>query len=381
MADLIGALQDQLRVQKARRVELVVTIDGVDTKDYFERRLTSFEYVDNAENKADEVTIELQDRDQQWLYNWLPEKGCEITAKVICQDWPHAGERATLDCGKFTCDEPAEYSGPPGRVSIKAITASLTGELRDTARSKAWEHYSLERVAQEIASKNGLLLYYDAEPFDFERQDQCRESDLAFLTRLASARGVSVKVYSGRLVLFDGKKADSQAPAVTINRAKGNDMTASQYSFKVSSDGTGYDSAEVQYHDPKTRKTHKAKATRKGGKKGKKNPWDKSEWEGGWSEIMRNREGQEKTLTSNQRCESQADAERTAKSLLRNANKTELTGSVTLLGNPGLAAGMTVTLEDFGKFSGKFFIEKATHRVFGGGGYETSLELRQALEY
>lgn len=359
MANALDIIADQLRPDLARRVELAVTIDGKDATSYMDRRVLSFEYVDNAEGKGDEVSIELQDRDSQWLNYWLPEKGCVITARVTCHDWPTPRKTAVLNCGQFTCDTPAEYSGPPGKVSIKAITASLTGELRDTQRTKAWEHYSLEMVAGEIAAKNGLVLYYEAPAHDFERQDQRCESDLAFLTRLAEDCGVSVKVYDGRLVLFDGEGADAKGAAIHINRRGGNYLTAKEYSFSVSSDGTGYDSAEVQYHDPKTKKTHKVKVKVKPGIPGG------------------NRDRLSKVLKSNERCESEAGARRKAKSKLRKANKQELRGELTLMGNPGLVAGMTVQLDDFGKFSGKYFVEKATHKI--SGGYDTTIEVRPTL--
>ena len=45
------------------------------------------------------------------------------------------------------------------------------------------------------------------------------------------------------------------------------------------------------------------------------------------------------------------------------------------MGCPRIVAGQTITLEDFGDFSGTYFIKTATHKIAGSGGYTTSLEL------
>lgn len=342
----------------ARRVVLKVFIDGHDATSYLEPSLLSFEYTDQAAGKSDEVSLEMNDRDDKWINGWLPMKGSIIRAAFYCLNWCGPGQDLHLDCGTFKCDAPADYSGPPNKVSVKAVSAALTTELRETKRTKGWENYSLQGLAQEIAGKHGLELYYDAPPHQFQRQDQRRETDLAFLQRLATDRGVNLKVHDGKMILYSAQAADARGSALTINRRGGEQFTAQEYSFKVSSEDTGYDGAETEYHEPATRELRKA------------------DFKPGQGQFG----GESKILTLDERVESEADAETLAKSRLRQANKDELTGSFTIMGHPGLVSGMTVMMEDFGVFSGVYFVEKVTHRL-GGGKYTSAAEIRQTLPY
>ncbi len=52
--------------------------------------------------------------------------------------------------------------------------------------------------------------------------------------------------------------------------------------------------------------------------------------------------------------------------------------SFTLPGNTGLVAGVTVKLEDFGGWSGKYIIKQAEHTV-SSSGYTTRITLRKVL--
>ena len=72
------------------------------------------------------------------------------------------------------------------------------------------------------------------------------------------------------------------------------------------------------------------------------------------------------------------NAQQLAKNKLRKANKHENTGSLTLVGDPRLVAGVTLTLVNFGAFDGKYIVEKARHKV--GGGYTLQIELRKCLD-
>jgi hypothetical protein len=121
----VDVKQDDL----ARRAFLEVNIGGHDATSFLEPYLVSFEYTDHAAGKSDEISIELHDRDCKWLEGWLPSKGTGITARIRCLNWRGPGMHMALACGSFTCDE-ASWSGPPGKVSIKGVSASLTGPLR-----------------------------------------------------------------------------------------------------------------------------------------------------------------------------------------------------------------------------------------------------------
>lgn len=250
----------------ARRVKLHVAIGGHDATDSMAASVMEFEYIDHESGKADELRISLHDREGHWSGDWRPEKGTEINASFTVFNWVDAEKdrenEITFPCGRFVIDE-IEFSGPPDRVEIKALSASLTSSVRDTKRTRAWERYSLESIAAEIAANNGLGLMYNAREYAFGRKDQREEADLAFLQRVASSCGVKCKVHEKKLVLFDADSADRADPVLTIPK-KGSPFSPSHYRFLDSSSDTGYRRALVKYTDPATGKVQKAEVEVKG---------------------------------------------------------------------------------------------------------------------
>jgi phage protein D len=91
-------------------------------------------------------------------------------------------------------------------------------------------------------------------------------------------------------------------------------------------------------------------------------------------EIEERESGQD--LILNQKADTLADAEAIASKKLRDANKRETTGSITMIGDMRFVGSGNIDITGWGKFDGKYFIEKATHSVSKGSGYVTSLELR-----
>ena len=346
--------QDEL----ARRAVLSVSIGGHDATSFLDPYLTSFVYTDQAEGKSDELQLELHDRDGRWRGGRLPSKGTKITARIRCLNWWGAGQNLALNCGSFTCDE-VSCSGPPDTVKIKAVSASLSGPLRETVRTQGWEAFTLRGVAEDIAARNGLSLHYDADACSFERQDQRNESDLGFLQRLAEDRGVFVKVREDRLILYSAEKADARGAALGFQRSGDGYGVVSEYDFKEKSEGTAFRACVVEYHDPATRELRTYTY----------NP----------SGAALTEETTAKALDLDSRVESEAAALALAKNRLRSANQGECTGGFTVMGHPGLVAGLTVGMSGFGKFDGKYFVTKAVHSL--GGKYTTKAEIRRTLGY
>lgn len=333
----------------ARRVILAVTIDGHDVAGAFAPYLLDFSYKDQIGGKSDEVQLSLHNRDGRFSGEWALKKGLPVEAEIICEDWEEPGESLSLPCGSFKIDE-IEFSGPPDKISIKAVSADLTGPLRDTKKTRAWENTSLSAVAGQIAGENGLELFYSAPDHPFERQDQRNESDISFLNRISGDRGCHCKVHNGKLAIFDAEMAEQAGPSLAIPK-KGEIYSPTSYSFKVSSSQTAYSGAETAYTDPKTGTTHKASV-----KSGKKTDG-------------------EKNLTIQTRAESPGQAITLGRAKLHEQNQKEETVNLEIMGCPKIAAGQTVELTDFGTFSGTYSVRTATHKVGGSGGYTTSLEL------
>ncbi|MDR2821039.1 MAG: hypothetical protein LBB60_10990, partial [Desulfovibrio sp.] len=344
--------QNQEDTQFARRVKVHVTIGGHDATDYLQPYLLDFSFTDNAGKKADEVQITLHDRDGKWNSEWMPKKGMEVDAIIECMDWFKPGENVSLPCGSFRIDE-LEFSGPPDKVTIKAVTSALTTGLRDTSKTRAWENTGLQTVAGQIAEENDLeLMYEDDDDDNFERQDQRDESDLAFIDRLAEERGMYCKAHDGKLILVNEKAAEQARPVLTVSREGAGMLSAKSWNFKQSSSKTGHRKASVSYTDPAEGVTHTAEV-----------------------QAADAAEKDEKTLALNQRVESSGQAIKGAASALHKSNKKENTATVEVMGHPGIVAGITLDLTGFGDFSGRYIVKKAEHKVGGSGGYATSLEL------
>ena len=88
-------------------------------------------------------------------------------------------------------------------------------------------------------------------------------------------------------------------------------------------------------------------------------------------------EGQ--TLKINERVINRDEARNLAMRRLRQKNKGEVQAEFTLAGDVRLVAGVTLNVEGWGMFDGKYIIETAAHNV-GAGGYTVGVKLRRVLE-
>jgi len=344
----------------SRRVIISVTIGGHDATSYLSPSLLSFSYTDNASGKADSLQIELQDREGKWAGAWAPKKGTEIKASFRCMDWFGEGQHGGLNCGSFKVDE-KDLSGPPDKISLKAVSASLSGGLRETFRDKSWEGHTLKGVADEIAGVHGLSLVYEAPELTFARQDQREESDLAFISRLAGQRGINVKVHDDKLVLYGAKEADARPAGLVISKT-GGQFSPKSYRLKEKSEGTAFTGCVVSYRDPDTQQVHSWSFDAKGNR------------------VESAASDAQKVWAVNKRVESEAEARKMAQDALRAKNQGEHTGSLEIMGHPGLVAGMTLSLVGFPEdYDGSYFVEKAEHKI--GSGYTTSVEIRRTLGY
>lgn len=336
----------------ARRTKLSVSIAGIDVTSYISPDLKDFSFKDNAKGKADEVQLSLTDKDGKWQKEWFIKKGSPVKASLICLDWYRPGENKSLPMGLFTVDE-VDLSGPPDIIRVKAVSASKASALSEEARTKGWENYNLEGIAQEIANKNGYSLIYDAPEIPFSRLDQREVSDLAFLNQVAKGYGVNLKVHDGQIILFGAREWDAKDITFTIHK-KGKALSPTRYSFKESSQGTSKE-AKVTYHDPARRATIEEVA------KIEENP------PSGQALILRHR------------AENPSQAIALTKGALRQSNEKEKTGNLEWMGFPMLYAGMNIACLGWGQYDGKYFVESVEHKL--GPAYTTSAEIRKTLDY
>lgn len=343
----------------ARRTEIVIYFDGTDITEPIRPYLLSMSYTDNEEDQADDLQIELQDRDELWAQSWLNQAieaasaaKLKIRAYIIQKNWLGDGKNTTLPCGEFELDD-VSGQGPPATISINGTSLPFSSQIRQTKKSKAWEAYCLSGIAKEIAASNGLKCLYEAasDPM-YERKEQNKTSDIEFLQSLCHDAGISLKITDGTLVLFDQSAYEKQPPVCTIKKGRG----YSQYTLSTGAADTQYSSCRVSYVDAS----------------------------GTCIEGTARTEDYNEDDTNNQQLEisakvyTAAEARQLAEKKLRLHNKFYMTASFTLPGSPELVSGVTVMVEGFGAWDGKYFVKQATHSV-DDSGYTTKVDLRKVL--
>ncbi|MDE7243565.1 MAG: hypothetical protein K2O18_06265, partial [Oscillospiraceae bacterium] len=323
---------------KTRRTEVEVTFDGVDITDSIKPYLLSVTYTDNEEGGVDDLQIKVQDREGNWLQSWLDEvidaaagAGLKFSAEITTKNW---GNDSTLPTGDFELDS-VSADGPPSTVTIKGTSLSFSSPIRQTKKSKAWEKYTLSGIANEIAGANGLSCMFESasDPF-YDRAEQRKTSDSAFLSKLCKDAGISLKATDGQLVLFDQSKYEAQAPVKIIKRGKEGGYT--NYSLSVGSADNQYGSCRVSYMDPGSGECI----------------------EGTYSDD------EEKTgqcLEISAKVADAAEAKTLAEKRLRLHNKLTRLVKFTFPDAPAFVAGVTIQLEDWGGWDGKYIFKQAVH--------------------
>ena len=334
----------------SRGVHLIINYKKVDISNDIRKYIVGLSYTDSATGEADSIDITLEDKEGLWHKTWLPQKGDMIDASFYVENWEIKKEKQLLPCGSFEIDD-ISLSGPPDVMSIKGQSVPVSSNIKLTNKTKAWKKIKLSKIAKDIAANSKLsCLFESLEDPEYDSIDQVKEPDLIFLQKLCSDAGLSLKVTTGQIVIFDEYAYECKEPVLTLIRGKSNILS---YSFANKTNDSGYKSCRVRYTDAKTNKTVDATFT------------DKSKSNGPILEV-------------NEQVKSYTDAIKLAKSKLREKNKQESTGSISVMGNVRLVAGVTILIKEWGAFDGKYIVNKATHNIVGG--YTTDIEISKCLE-
>lgn len=351
MADNVSIMDTKKEL--ARRTELNLAFSGKDISKDMARYLQDFTYTDNEEGQADDISITIDDKDGEWLGKWLKDgyKGHKIEASIVQKNWNSDGKDKKLYCGIFETDG-LSVQGPPDVLTIKANAIFENAAIKKEKKQKAWEGYTLEKVLQEIASNAGYTaMYLTEQTISYDRKEQNKKSDLEFLQELCKDAGLSLKVTAQQLVIFSQAEFEQKQIIGTIKKKESGVLS---YSFDCEGGDKSYKTCIVTYTEAKTGKKIKATFT----------PDKKAD-----GEILR---------ITDKKVTNQAEALALAKAQLRAKNKGEFTGSLTLPGDIKYMAGLTIGLEGFGLYDGRYIIEQARHAV--ANGYVVGLKIRKVLE-
>jgi hypothetical protein len=314
---------------------------------------------DNLADEADDVSIELEDRAQVWMGDWYPEGEGNVLDLTI-----HTFNRVTLQdgeasfhAGKYEIDE-IEVTGYPSTVRIKAVSIVGNASLRGTKKNQTWEGITVKECAGDICGRNGLSLRWECdENPTIDHMEQDDKADLEFLRKVCHDHGMSLKILLEEVVIFDEPKYESQPPVFTVYKpgtSRGSDgiRWLTEYRMRAKTRDV-YWKCHVSYQKGKDKKLIEGEFAAPDKEKGR-------------------------TLHVREQVEDQGEAERLAKKKLREANKEEVTGHFTTVGNTNLAAGQVLALKGFGHFDGNYLVTKVTHEI--SESYTTSVEIRKCLK-
>lgn len=338
-------------MEKIKNPLFKITYEGKDITRDITKSLISVTYNDAEEGETDEVSIEVEDTDGLWRDAWYPSKGDKMELSI-------GYDGIMVNCGKFVVDE-IQLRGAPDTVMIRGLAAATNSPLR-TKNSTAHEKQTLKQIADKIAAKNQLTVKGEIANIQIERVTQNRESDLAFLARIAKEYGYLFSVRDKVLTFTSIYGVENGQPVLEIDRT---DLIA--YSVTDKSVKT-FKSATVQYRDPKSNKV--VSATVKAG----------DAIEGGTGTVGgANTTTASDVLEIKDKAENPQQARLKAQAALHKANSEGQEGTFDLYGEPLLVAGNNFTLTGMGKLSGRWHISRSSHSISRDSGYKTALEAKR----
>lgn len=328
---------------KGRSTKVSISYNGVNMDKKLAPFLEDFQYTDVASGENDAIDITLNNRDYQFMTKSMPKKGDKMSARIIRNNWEMSGVTKTIKCGTFILDD-LSFEGSPNTCTIGAVSAPVKGEFKATKRTHIYKNATVKEIAGKVTKRAGIALFYDAPNVVVKKVEQSQATDSDFLLELCEEYGLGVKIYSGKIVIFDEEKYEQKAPALEIKK-----KAVSEWNWNTTLQRT-YTGAKVSYDDPDDNKEHKITI----GKKGRMLRVDVSAF-------------------------SKKEAAIKAKAKLAEENKKQTTMSVTVPGNVSVYSTQTVKMSGFGKLSGKYYVDKVVHAV-GSNGYQKNISLHKVAQ-
>ncbi|WP_113673758.1 phage late control D family protein [Vallitalea guaymasensis] len=427
-------------IQMARRVEIRLEFEGVDISTDINKYLLTMSYIDNEEDKADDIQITIDDREGVWLNDWLNTPAQPSTPSINDNGWKIGDE--VIANGK------PQYSsygyGEPGNSLVdyqKNVTALNTKQgipYPIHVDKKGWfEESQVEKIVskQDTMTKSGgakgamIHAHIIQKNWDSSGKDKVLDCGVFELDSV-DASGPPAKVnlkgtsipYTSTIRMQAKTKAweNIYLSSVVKEVANNNGM---KFMFESTYDPYYNRREQVQQSDivflqslckdagialKVTAKTivlfdeavYEQKdpiRTIKHGESDVKNykfstnfndtaysschvsytdPLNGNTIE--YTYKPANSDGSGQVLEINEKVNSREEARQLAMKRLRGKNKHEYIAEFTLVGDVDLVAGVTVGVVGYGAFDGKYIVETAKHNLTGG--YTVTIKLRCVLE-
>lgn len=325
-------------MSRARRALINVNYEHVNITDEVAGSVKTLTYTDVASGESDALSLSLQDRGKKWMGSWAPQKGDHISATAIFQDWDGEGDSWSIYCGSFEVDD-ISMSGPPSACTIGAVSIPRSTAFNEEERTKNWEEVTVKEIADEIAARAGISLYYEADEIPIKSMEQDKQTDCKFLYAVCEKYGLAMKIFAEKIVIFDEAVYETAAPVANLSYED-----FAKYNYKSTLEGT-YTGAKIAYSDPGTGEDHIVTV-------------------GGGDRIKE----------INEEADSAADAQKKAVAALNNANKNDTKFSGTLKARRELIASRCISISDFGVPDGVYYLDKVVTKISGGGASQQSIE-------
>lgn len=321
----------------------IVTVNGQLMTAPFWSRLVSIECVDQEGITADTCRLVLNDGPEAG-YLAIPDRGAFITVAL--------GQMSAILIGRYTLDE-VTVQCLPYAMEISGKSADVRKEMKAN-KVRHWDDKTLGDVVEEIAGEHGLTASVDQELASFQLPwlGQLDESDLHFLERLAKRQNALFSVKNGQLIM--AKKGSGTTPGGTALST-----------YTVTPNIIVENTCRVSLADRSTYKDVVAYYQDRDGVQRKELRVEVPGAEDGVA-----------SYTVQDPMATEEEAEKVAGSKAKELQRATDRLSVTVLGDPGVAAGMPLTLAGVRPgVDGRQWIAKTVrHRFDKGGGYTTSID-------
>jgi len=288
--------------------------------------ITGCVYTDCVHGRADSVRVAFSDAQKLWRL-WAPQKGDVFEVK-----------QGAIRTGKMY------VSGMATQENAFIMAGCATPLKALGTSSESWENIRLSELVSRMASQIGmtaeLLDVPDRLYARFGRMNMNVPAAIQFLCKRESA---ALKAFDGRFLLLNEKQLEQADPVAYLKPV---DMTKPEFG---TSDGGLLHEVTVQYVGGAGQITGR---------------WADDQIDGG-------------SLIVETPVSSQGEAERFSKGFLRAANRRETFGAATVIYDDGIAAGNVIEVQDYGSFSGRYYVDGVRHDMLN---LRMRLDLRRPIE-
>lgn len=298
--------------------------------------MLDFTYTDKTEGETDELSITFRNDDLRWLGSWRPTLGDTIEATIIDEN------NIQLPCGVFTVDNVTASGGTTSgdTFTINCMAAGVKEDTR-TKRTVAHESKTLKEIVNKIAAKHGYSVQGIFKDFKIKYIAQVRETDLAFLHRLAMEYGYAFSVRGNKLIFTALKDLHGNKEVLTVEYKTDTSYSVNEKLTKV------YSKAKLKHRNASSNQLIEKEVTATNNSKD--------------------------TLLLHRHVDDEQQAEIIADNKLYRHNLQQIEMGINdLPGNIYLVSGNNVTHKGWGTYDGKYCIKESTHHVSRDNSYTTT---------